>query len=240
MIISLIMNNTLNNNVSFMVSQNVATSYDKLTNPYQLTHASLMIAAYVIFTRIAIYSARFNQDKVFKDEQTWLKVHVVSNILSILCVIPGVVIAFNNAGWVFLVRVTFEASFTEQFQSFRDSILKQHSLFGIISVSLLALNFLLGLIRAHIYIRPFHFLIGFMSTILADYVTILGLLLFRNKKWSWLPIFYCCFLLIDFVIALCVRRIFKEFMQVRSKVTFIIYCVLVIVVAMFLIVGMVL
>jgi len=161
-------------------------------------------------------------------------------------VIPGVVIAFNNAGWVFLGRVTFGV-YAEQFQSFKDSILKQHSLFGIISVSLLALNFLLGLIRpkkeTSILKRPFwlfHFLIGFISTILADYVTILGLLLFRNEKWSWLPIFYCCFLVLDFVIVLCVRCVFKEFMQVRNKVTFIVYCVLVIVVAIFLIVGMVL
>ena len=159
----------------------------RLTDPKIIAHGCLMLLAWLVLSRTAIFTAIFGRDTdgsghPFRTTGRWFQVHQFCNIGAIVVTIPAVILAFKYNDWNFIGNESIEGI---------DDNRKYHAIFGISVVSIGSANFLMGFIRPnpdHKFrwvFNFFHKLFGYVAVGFSEYCLASGFYLVRLYKLKW-------------------------------------------------------
>ena len=195
---------------------------EKITDMYILGHGCLMILSYVVFIKIAIFSAMACKKHVFDNDKKWFLLHKSLNLVSAVLVIIGIILSFKAANWLFLGTVKTSTSIPSSTVS-----VKLHANFGIAVFSLTLFQVILGFLRPklqsnfRVIFNGVHTLIGSITMGLSSYCLYSGLILSRYGSWSWLTTIFFAYVAIETCMFLGLKWLFVG-ERFRSKVIF--YC----------------
>lgn len=153
-------------------------------------HVALMVIGWAIMMKISVFTTAFYKNhQTFQKNALWFKMHIGLNTLAFIFTLSGILCVFAFFDWTF--TGTFPVAGVVE--SNRDVQARNHVIFGLLTSSMMVVNFILGLARPDkenggskrkIW-ELVHTIWGYLTLIFADVTLFLGTYIFASAgRWS--------------------------------------------------------